>query len=150
MKVCTFDIERIANVFSPSDRVGRIYINFCNPWSKNSSKKKHRLTHGRQLLSYRTYLEDGGEIWFKTDDDDLFNDTLQYLPACGYEITWQTRDLHENEPSWNLRTEHEGMFTEQGIKIKALIARKLPDGEGVIRWNKALEKSIDGPFLPEE
>ena len=42
------------------------------------------------------------------------------------------------------------MFTEQGIKIKALIARKLPDGEGVIRWNKALEKSIDGPFLPEE
>ena len=150
VKVCTFDIERIANVFSPSDRVGRIYINFCNPWSKNSSKKKHRLTHGRQLLSYRTYLEDGGEIWFKTDDDDLFNDTLQYLPACGYEITWQTRDLHENEPSWNLRTEHEGMFTEQGIKIKALIARKLPDGEGVIRWNKALEKSIDGPFLPEE
>ena len=150
VKVCTFDIERIANVFSPSDRVGRIYINFCNPWSKNSSKKKHRLTHGRQLMSYRTYLEDGGEIWFKTDDDDLFNDTLQYLPACGYEITWQTRDLHENEPSWNLRTEHEGMFTEQGIKIKALIARKLPDGEGVIRWNKALEKSIDGPFLPEE
>ena len=146
VRVCTFDIERIAGVFGPEDRVGRIYINFCNPWSKNSSKKKHRLTHGRQLMAYRSYLEDGGEIWFKTDDDGLFEDTLKYLPACGYEITWQTRDLHQNEPDWNLRTEHEGMFTEQGIPIKALIARKLADADARITWDKTLEKSIDGPF----
>ena len=30
-------------------------------------------------------------------------------------------------PDWNIRTEHEGMFSEQGIPIKALIARKGPD-----------------------
>ncbi len=70
---------------------------------------------------------DGGEIYFKTDDDDLFRDSLAYFPAAGFEITWQTFDLHENEPDWNMRTEHEGMFTEMGIPIKALIARKGPD-----------------------
>ena len=31
----------------------------------------------------------------------------------------------------SIRTEHEGMFTEMGIKIKALIARKLPGDAAV-------------------
>ena len=41
--------------------------------------------------------------------------------------------MHENEPAWNIRTEHEGMFTEMGIKIKALIARKKP-GDDSVTW----------------
>ena len=44
-----------------------------------------------------------------------------------------TYDLHENEPEWNIRTEHEGMFTEMGIRIKALIAKKLP-GDDSVTW----------------
>ena len=62
----------------------------------------------RQFIQYREFLKDGGEIYFKTDDDDLFRDSLEYFPASGYEITWKTFDLHENEPEWNIRTEHEG------------------------------------------
>ena len=127
------DIERIKGVLTPEDTVHRIYINFCNPWSKNASSNKHRLTYPRQLIQYRAFLEDGGEIYFKTDDDDLFRDSLEYFPASGYEITWKTFDLHENEPAWNIRTEHEGMFTEMGIKFKALIARKLP-GDETVTW----------------
>ena len=76
-------------------------------------------------------MKDGGEIYFKTDDDDLFRDSVEYFPASGYEIEWITYDLHENEPEWNIRTEHEGMFTEMGIKIKALIARKKPGADSV-------------------
>ena len=40
----------------------------------------------------------------------------------------------------NLRTEHAGMFSEQGIPIKALIARKGPDS--TVTWvePKALAK----------
>ena len=126
-------VERIRNVITPEDTVRRIYINFCNPWSKNASSNKHRLTYPRQLIQYRAFLEDGGEIYFKTDDDDLFRDSLEYFPASGYEITWKTFDLHEKEPEWNIRTEHEGMFTEMGIKIKALIAKKLP-GDETVTW----------------
>ena len=126
VKIMSTDIERIKGVLTPEDTVSRIYINFCNPWSKNASSNKHRLTYPRQLIQYRDFLKDGGEIYFKTDDDDLFRDSLEYFPASGYDIEWMTYDLHENEPEWNIRTEHEGMFTEMGIKIKALIARKLP------------------------
>ena len=79
------------------------------------------------------YFVRGGEIYFKTDDDDLFRDSLTYFPASGYDIIWQTYDLHENEPEWNIRTEHEGMFTEMGIKIKALIARKKA-GDDSVTW----------------
>ena len=131
--IMSTDIERIKGVLTAQDTVSRIYINFCNPWSKNASSNKHRLTYPRQLIQYREFLKDGGEIYFKTDDDDLFRDSLEYFPASGYEITWKTFDLHENEPEWNIRTEHEGMFTEMGIKIKALIARKLP-GDAAVTW----------------
>ena len=133
VRIMSADIERIRNLFTPEDTVSRIYINFCNPWSKNASSNKHRLTHPRQLIQYRDFLVDGGEIYFKTDDDDLFRDSLEYFPAAGYEITWQTYNLHENEPVWNIRTEHEGMFTEMGSNIKALIARKKP-GDDSVTW----------------
>ena len=131
VKIMSTDIERIKGVITAEDEVSRIYINFCNPWSKNGSSHKHRLTYPRQLINYRAFLKDGGEIYFKTDDDDLFRDSLEYFPASGYDIEWMTYDLHENEPEWNIRTEHEGMFTEMGIKIKALIARKDPDPASV-------------------
>ena len=87
VKIASLDIERLGNAFTPDDRVSRIYINFCNPWSKNAGSNKHRLTHPRQLLQYRSLMDEGAEIWFKTDDDDLFRDSLSYFPAAGFEIT---------------------------------------------------------------
>ena len=124
VKIMSTDIERIKGVLTAQDTVSRIYINFCNPWSKNASSNKHRLTYPRQLIQYREFLKDGGEIYFKTDDDDLFRDSLEYFPASGYEITWKTNDLHENAPKRNIRTEHEGKITEMGIKLKALTPRE--------------------------
>ena len=88
VKIMSTDIERIKGVLTAEDTVSRIYINFCNPWSKNASSNKHRLTYPRQLIQYREFLKDGGEIYFKTDDDDLFRDSLEYFPASGYEIIY--------------------------------------------------------------
>ena len=120
-----FDIERITLILGEKDNIKRIYINFCNPWPKGKHRKK-RLTHTRQLEKYRTFLSKDGEIYFKTDDDDLFNASLGYFEETGFEISKKTYDLHA-EPIWenNIETEHEKMFTEQGIKIKALIAKKI-------------------------
>ena len=71
--------ERILDSFSDTDVVDRIYINFCNPWPRGKHKKR-RLTHIRQLQNYKTFLKnDGGEIYFKTDDDDLFEESLEYF-----------------------------------------------------------------------
>jgi len=118
-----FDIERIMLILGKEDNIKRIYINFCNPWPKGQHRKK-RLTHTRQLEKYKTFLADGGEIYFKTDDDELFRGSLGYFDESGFKIISKTYDLHA-EPIWenNIETEHEKMFSEQGIKIKALIAK---------------------------
>ncbi len=119
-----FDIERIMLILGEKDNIKRIYINFCNPWPKGKHRKK-RLTHTRQLEKYKTFLANGGEIYFKTDDEDLFNSSLEYFKESGFNIDRKTYDLHE-EPIWenNIETEHEKMFSDKGIKIKALIAIK--------------------------
>ena len=120
-----FDIERINLILGKEDNIKRIYINFCNPWPKGKHRKK-RLTHTRQLEKYKEFLSDDGEIYFKTDDDDLFNGSLGYFEEAGFDIISKTYDLHQNS-IWenNVETEHEKMFSEQGIKIKALIAKNI-------------------------
>ncbi len=119
-----FDIERILIILEKQDNIERIYINFCNPWPKGQHRKK-RLTHTRQLEKYKEFLSNEGEIYFKTDDDALFESSLIYFEESGFEILSKTYNLHsENIFTVNIETEHEKMFTEQGIKIKALIAKR--------------------------
>ena len=115
--------ERILDVFDKNDTVDRIYINFCNPWPRGKHKKR-RLTHTRQLSNYKTFLDkEKGEIYFKTDNDELFEESIEYFKEEGFEITKITHDLHSEMIFEDIRTEHEQMFSEQGIKIKALIAK---------------------------
>ena len=116
------NIEQISKVFGKKDEIDGIYINFCNPWPK-SKHNKRRLTHPRQLNQYKTFLKTNGKIYFKTDDDELFNASIEYLNESGFEIISKTYDLHKDQIfEENIETEHEKMFSEQGIKIKALIA----------------------------
>lgn len=118
-----FDIERINLILDKKDEVERIYINFCNPWPRGKHRKK-RLTHSRQLEKYKEFLKPNAEVYFKTDDDELFDASLIYFEESGFEVIKKTYDLHQ-KPIFerNIETEHEKMFTEQGIKIKALIAK---------------------------
>lgn len=122
--ITRFDIERIFLILEKQDEIERIYINFCNPWPRGKHRKK-RLTHTRQLEKYKEFLKENGEIYFKTDDDELFEASLQYFEESGFEILKKTNDLHQ-EPIFekNIETEHEKMFSEEGIKIKACIAKR--------------------------
>ncbi len=117
-----FDIDRILLFLSKEDKINRIYINFCNPWPKGKHRKK-RLTHTRQLEKYKTFLKENGEIYFKTDDDDLFESSLNYFKEAGFKIIKKTYDLKAEPDFWyNIETEHEKMFSQEGINIKAVIA----------------------------
>lgn len=122
VRIFAYDIERILQVLDRNDEVERIYINFCNPWPKKKHKKK-RLTYPRQLFFYQEFLKDGGEIWFKTDDDELFEESLDYFAMCGFTQKFITYDLAASGFAENIVTEHEQMFMDQGIKIKFLIAK---------------------------
>lgn len=117
------NIEQILDIMDEKDMIDRLYINFCNPWPRPKHKKK-RLTHTKQLEKYKVFLNDGSEVYFKTDDDGLFDDSIKYFEESGFEILNKTYDLHK-EPIWenNIITEHEKMFSDDGIKIKALIAK---------------------------
>ncbi len=121
--LCYYNIERLPELFAPEDRVERLYINFCNPWP-SAGHQKRRLTHTRQLEAYKTLLSDTGEIWFKTDNDDLYLATKRYFAEAGFIIFFDTQDLHAEQDAENILTEHEIMFSNQGIKTKALRARK--------------------------
>lgn len=125
------DIERIDMILAPSghrshihgnsDDIERIYINFCNPWHRSLQQKK-RLTHTKQLEKYKEFLAPNAEIWFKTDDDALFEQSLEYFKDCGFVTKCISYDLHNSDFTENVLTEHERLFSSQGIAIKFLIA----------------------------
>lgn len=123
VKVMLQNIEHIDLAFDISDTVDRIYINFCNPWPRGKHKKR-RLTFPIQLEKYKIFLKQGGEIWFKTDNDDLFNESIPYFEETGFTLKYTTIDLHNSGFTENVVTEHENMFTEMGLTTKFLIAVK--------------------------
>ena len=145
--ITRWDIDRILLILSEEDKIDNIYINFCNPWPKGKHRKK-RLTHTRQLEKYKVFLKEKGKVYFKTDDDDLFNSSLNYLKEAGFEVIKKTYDLHSEPDFWdNIETEHEKMFSEQGIKIKALIAFK--EGRFFFVKEPSLLKKEPSPFKKE-
>lgn len=118
----SYNIEKLCEILNETEKVQRIYINFCNPWPKSRCHKR-RLTHTRQLESYKKILAEDGEIWFKTDNDDLFLASQRYFKEAGFEIFALTHDLNALPDTGNILSEHEVMFEAQGIKTKALKAR---------------------------
>ena len=120
VKVMSQEVALIDKAIGDGDVIERIYINFCNPWPKDRHKKR-RLTHIRKLEMYKQFLKKGSEIRFKTDDDDLFEESLEYFKEAGLEIKYITYDLHNSDFKGNITTEHEDMFSAKGIKIKFII-----------------------------
>ena len=115
------NVEMIDKAFSAQDGIAVMYINFCNPWPRLKHQKR-RLTYPRKLNMYRDFLTKDAVIYFKTDDDELFEDSVGYFEESHYHIRYITRDLHNSDITGNIVTEHEQMFTDEGIPIKYLEA----------------------------
>lgn len=94
-----------------------IYLNFSDPWPK-ARHAKRRLTYRARLKDYAWALKKGGFVEFKTDNDGLYDSALEEIEATGYEITEQTRDLHNSEyESRFTTTEYEERFKARGKNI---------------------------------
>ena len=115
------DASNLGEVFAPGE-IDRIYINFCDPWPK-SRDAKSRLTAPGFLRAYADILKPGGEIRFKTDNEPLFDWSLESFTAEGWELRELTRDLHAGGPS-GVMTDYEAKFYEQRIPIKRVVAVK--------------------------
>lgn len=111
------DAENIADVFA-KDEVGRIYLNFSDPWPKDRHAKR-RLTSMQFLERYKKILEKEGHVIFKTDNRDLFNFSLEQVEETpDWELLNHTFDLHHSQyAEGNIMTEYETRFVEKGNSI---------------------------------
>ncbi len=123
IRIVRQNIDYINKIFNDKDIIEKIYINFCNPWPRKKHNKR-RLTHPLKIEMYKSFLKKDGQIYFKTDSDELFEDSINYFKDNGYEIIDYTEDLDKRDIfNPNIETEHEKMFKNANLKIKALIAK---------------------------
>ncbi len=103
--------------YIPENSLDRIYLNFSTPLPKLGYATQ-RLTHRNFLEIYKKLLKKGGRILQKTDNRDFFDFSLEEYKACGFALEKVTYDLHENgNPEWNIVTEYESKWVEQGLPI---------------------------------
>lgn len=114
------DASLLADYFDHN--IEAIYLNFSDPWPKKRHHKK-RLTHENMLKVYDNIFKGKKKIYFKTDNVELFNDSLEYFKEYGYEIKYITRDLH-SENRINYETEYEKKFSDLGYKINYVEVEK--------------------------
>lgn len=121
-----FDVRHILDVFDYGE-IDRLYINFCDPWPKNRHAKR-RLTHHEFLARYKQILVPGGEIHFKTDNEQLFAYSLNEFAADrAFQLKNITFDLHNSTFAGNVMTEYEEKFSSKGMKIFRCEAQVLAD-----------------------
>ncbi|MDO4481520.1 MAG: tRNA (guanosine(46)-N7)-methyltransferase TrmB [Bacillota bacterium] len=105
------------------DEISGLYLNFSDPWPK-ARHAKRRLTHSRYLNGYKQFLKPGGEIRFKTDNDDLFDFSVEEIMNNGFTLLELTYDLHSTIfNAAEVTTEYEDKFRLWGKKIKYLKCR---------------------------
>ena len=120
LKVIISDIVDLEELLK--NKVDVIYLNFSDPWPKDRHAKR-RLTHQNFLKLYDNLFKNEAVIIQKTDNDNLFQFSLEQLITYGYKIVDISFDLHNSGRS-TIKTEYETKFSNQGIKIKYLKAVK--------------------------
>ncbi len=115
--------DQLPKFFAPGE-VDRIYLNFSDPWPGNRHAKR-RLTHGNFLKLYRQVLKMGGQIHFKTDNQPLFEFSVEEIPQFGFQLSEVTRNLHQHGPV-GIMTDYEAKFYEQGLPINRCVATMVP------------------------
>ena len=114
-----FDAEYIEEIFD-KEEVGRIYLNFSDPWPKDRHAKR-RLTSKEYFSRYDNILKREGKVIFKTDNKSLFDFSLEQVKEAGWNLVNMTNDLHSSEfVNGNIMTEYEERFVGEGIKINRM------------------------------
>lgn len=109
-------VRDIRDLFADGELEG-VYLNFSDPWPKERHAKR-RLTYGKRLRQYAQIIRPGGVIAFKTDNEGLFDFSLEQIQQEGMEILEMSRDLHRSPYSEeNITTEYEDKFASTGKNI---------------------------------
>lgn len=124
LRFIRMEAEYICDVFEAGE-VDRIYLNFSDPWPKDRHAKR-RLTSKQFFERYDIVLKKDGIVEFKTDNDLLFQFSLEQVPEAGWKLVNYTWDLHNDSEliKGNVMTEYETKFSAMGNPIHKLIASR--------------------------
>ena len=107
-----FHMKDVTQLFEKGELDG-IYLNFSDPWHK-ARHAKRRLTHRNFLKKYFEVLKEDGFVQMKTDDDNLFEFTLEEIDDLRKSENMKileeevTRNLHGSKyAEGNVMTEYE-------------------------------------------
>ena len=114
-----FDASNLTDIFADGE-IDRIYLNFSDPWPPNRQRKR-RLTHANFLALYDCVLAKNGQLHFKTDNQRLFEFSLEEICGYGWLIQNICLDLHNSDFD-NIMTEYEERFSKEGFRIYRLEA----------------------------
>lgn len=102
--------------FAPLE-LSAIYLNFSDPWPK-ARHSKRRLTSPAYLKAYQAILREGGVLEIKTDNQGLYEYTLEAMESLGMRPEIQSEDLHgEGHSAARFTTEYEDKFRGEGKRI---------------------------------
>lgn len=111
-----FDASKLTELFADHE-VSRLYLNFSDPWPKTRHAKR-RLTYASFLQTYRQVLKEDGEIHLKTDNEPLFEFSLNQFAGERFQMCNITFDLHQSKlAADNVMTEYEERFSSRGQRI---------------------------------
>lgn len=122
VRVINKDAINLEDIFT-SGEIGRIYLNFSDPWPKNRHEKK-RLTYKTFLEKYERLLDGKGMVCFKTDNRGLFDFSLESFEENGWKLNNVSFDYPLTDNENDVPTEYERRFRGLGNPIHRLEANK--------------------------
>ncbi|MCR5079261.1 MAG: tRNA (guanosine(46)-N7)-methyltransferase TrmB [Bacilli bacterium] len=99
-----------------------IYLNFSDPWPKKRHEKR-RLTFAPRLRNIVSLLSEKGELRIKTDNDTLFEFTLEQAVEVGLHEVSVDKD-YQTDSETDSVTEYEAAWRGKGKNIYRMVYTK--------------------------
>lgn len=114
-----FVMDFVADIrdYFADEELDGIYLNFSDPWPKPRHEKR-RFTYGKTLLKYQQILKPDGFVAFKTDNEELFDYSIEEIERLELNVEEMSRDLHNSDyEAKAFTTEYEDKFHGRGKNI---------------------------------
>ncbi len=120
-KIICEDIKDLGELIK--GKVNTVWLTFSDPWPK-ARHEARRLTYKKYLDLYKNIITNDGSLKFKTDNDKLFEYSVEHIGEYGAELINVTRDFHKHKASsGNVMTGYEKKWSELGKNINYLEMR---------------------------
>ncbi len=123
LKFVNSEVQYLKYMFAENE-INEMFINFCDPWP-SSKKAKRRLTNRAFLEIYKKILKNDGNIYLKTDNEQLFDYSLDEFYQSKFSLSDITYDLNDINKKDIIMSEYERKFSQLGMPIYSAVAKKI-------------------------